>query len=69
MRVCGRDTKESNKRKHEKATCHIYNELPQESFEIKVIDVSCSTLRILGLSMAGVGPSIAGVRALKTLSV
>ena len=28
-----------------------------------------TTLRILGLSMAGVGPSIAGVRALKTLSV
>ena len=27
------------------------------------------TLRILGLSMAWVGPSIAGVRALKTLSV
>ena len=28
-----------------------------------------NTLRILGLSMAGVGPSIAGVRALKTISV
>ena len=27
------------------------------------------TLGILGFSMAGVGPSIAGVRALKTLSL
>ena len=33
------------------------------------VNVNGTSLRILGLSMAGVGPSMAGVRGLKTLSV